>query len=115
MDVIYSLSLLISLIASGLGATIFALVAVKPDQAQRFGPGLALAALVCGATALLFGMISVFVHLVFGHGSDSVATMTTSQFFWHHKAYWFVLPLTLLAYGAWRSAGRYRDQNRRTD
>jgi len=108
MDSIYSLSLLLSLIAGGLGAIIFALVAVRPNQARKFGPGVVLGPLVCGAIALLSGVISVLVHFIFGHGPDSVAPMSTWQFFWHHKSYWFVLLFTLLAYSAWRSVSRHQ-------
>ena len=115
MDSIYSLSLLLSLIAGGLGAAIFALVATQPEQVRKIGPRVALAALACGATAMLSGVISVLVHLVFGHGSDSIAPMTMSEFFRHHNAYWLVLLFTLLSYGAWRSARRYRDPSCRTD
>jgi hypothetical protein len=108
MDSIYSLFLLLSLIASGLGATIFLLVVLQPNKVRKFGPRLALASLVCCATALLFGIISVSVHLVFGHGPDSVAPMTIGAFFGHHKAYWFVLFFTVLGFSAWRFAAPRR-------
>lgn len=115
MDAVYSLSLLISLVAGTLGATIFILVAAQSSRPRKFGAKLALAAIVFGATALLFGMISVLVHLNFGHGRNSDAAMTTLEFFGHHKAYWLVLILIVLAYKGWRLAGRLQDKDFRTN
>lgn len=104
MDTVYSLFLLLSLIAGGFGATIFLLVVLRPNQVRKFGPRVAVASLVCCVIALFFGLISVSVHLVFGHGPDSVAPMATGAFFGHHKAYWVVLIFTVFGFGAWRFA-----------
>jgi phosphotransferase system glucose/maltose/N-acetylglucosamine-specific IIC component len=111
MDTVYSLSLLISLISGALGAAFFALTAVRLQQVQKLGPRVALVPMVCGSVTILFGMVSLIVHMLFGHGSDSVAPMATLQFFWHHKAYWIVLFFIVLAYWGWRSASRYEDKS----
>ena len=115
MDSIYSLSLLLSVVAGGLGAALFILVAAQPSQPRIPGPKAALAAFVFGVTAVSFGIISVLVHLVFGHGPESDAPMTTVEFFWHHKAYWLVLILIVLACKGWYLAGRYQHKDRRSD
>lgn len=115
MDSIYSLSLLLSVVAGGLGAALFILVAAQPSQPRMSGPKVVLAAFVFGATALSLGIISVLVHLIFGHGSESDAPMTTVEFFGHHKAYWLVLVLTVLAFKSWQLAGRYQDNNHRSN
>jgi H+/Cl- antiporter ClcA len=115
MDTVYSLFLLVSLIAGSLGAIIFTLVTTLPERAGKFQSRVATAALICGVAALLAGIISVSVHLVFGHGQGSIAPMTTSQYFGHHKAYWFVLLFTSLSFGAWRYAGRHQDHDRLTN
>ena len=105
MDSIYSLSLLLSLIAGGTGAAMFILVAALPARAQKSSLNPALLALGCGLAAVLFGATSLLVHLVFGHGPGTAEPMTIEQFFEHHKAYWLVLVLTVLAFSAWRFTG----------
>lgn len=107
MDTLYSLSLLISLIVGGVGALIFVLLLIWPKYKQQLGARVTLVPLFCGVTALLFGLISVCVHFIFGHGPESADTMVASRFLRHHKAYWFVLVFTLLSYSAWRLASRH--------
>lgn len=115
MDAVYSLSLLISLVAGTLGTTVFILVAAQSGRPRKSDAKVAQAAIVFGATALLFGMISVSAHLDFGHGPDSDAAMTTLEFFGHHKAYWLVLILIVLSYQGWRLAGRLQDKDFRAN
>lgn len=95
MDAVYSLTLLFAVAIGGLGTLLFLRVVTLASSSRQSGNGLASVALVCGLAAMLCGMLSASVHLVFGHGSDALEPMSMMRFFSHHKAYWLVLALAL--------------------
>ena len=105
MDAVYSFSLLVSLIAGGIGTVTAVLAAIWPRQARKLGHRGMSARYGCGVVALSFGLVSVSVHLVFGHGQQSAEPMAATQFFSHHKAYWLVLLFVFLTFGTRRLAG----------
>lgn len=97
MDFIYSLMLLIALIAGGLGALPLVLLMVQPKPMYRVLLRTSRLALICGAVSLVFGLLSALVHFSFGHGPGSSEPMQVPHFLWHHKSYWLVLALVLLS------------------
>ena len=101
MDAIYSLALLIALVAGGLGAFIFVITMLSGRNWIRTYTKLSLITPICGVVALLAGFVSGLVHLSFGHGPESDEPMLPLQFLTHHKAYWLVLTLCFMLFAGW--------------
>jgi len=55
-------------------------------------------AFYCGSIGVIAGILSVTIHLVFGHGGDAAEPMGAGEFFMNHKAYWLVAVLVLLSF-----------------
>ena len=101
MDTIYSLSLLVALIAGGGGCAAALAAALAARRARTERPWLSRACLLCGLVSLIAGLLSILVHMTYGHGPRSLEPMTVTGFFLFHKAYWAVLVLTLLSLAGW--------------
>lgn len=82
MDLIYSGSLLISLVAGGLGLAVGLLVTIGQPRPFFLRAGLAI---VSAALACLG--ISVGVHWFWGHGAGSLEPMGTAAFSSSHPAF----------------------------
>lgn len=98
MDTVYSLSLLVALVAGGLGAALSVVLMRKARIGHHRNRRMLPLVLISGIIALLSGAASVAVHSYFGHGQDSAEPMEFTQFIMHHKAYCLVFALCLLAF-----------------
>ena len=83
MDLLYSVSLLVSLIMGGAG-TLLGLIALQGRWPRRTLIRAGLAAVALGALGLL---VSVTVHWHWGHGPASPEPMNSAQFIDAHAAF----------------------------
>lgn len=96
-DSLYSWSLLIALIAAGLGALLCVYFLTLRLSGRGAGRNFIRLARVTGPLALITMIFSVTVHLVFGHAPTSPEPMGALEFMFRHEAYWLVLVLAVLA------------------
>lgn len=101
MDLVYSIFLLIALVADGLG--ILAAVGEMWARSGRsqFATRRRRLVPVCIVIACLSGLISALAHLVFGHGPEAAEPMLPGQFFASHPAYWLVGVLSVVLLAIW--------------
>jgi hypothetical protein len=97
-DLLYSGSLLLALVASGLGSFFFDYFLVMRVLRRTANPKFARFAYYCGSISVLAAILSVTIHFVFGHGSEAAEPMRAAEFFIAHKAYWLVAALALLSF-----------------
>lgn len=97
-DFLYSASLFLALVASGIGSFFFDYFLVMRVLRRPVNKRLSRFAYYCGSIAVVSGIFSVTIHLVFGHGTTAGEPMEIGEFLIHHKAYWVVAVLTLLAF-----------------
>jgi hypothetical protein len=97
-DTLYTWSLLIALVAAGFGALlcVYFLVARLSGRAAR--RQLSRLANVAGSVALIAMILSVTVHLAFGHAPTSPEPMGVVEFALQHKAYWLVFVFAVLTF-----------------
>lgn len=106
MDTIYSLTLLVSLVAGVLG-TVYCLLERNRLQSKGAARDRALLIVLSFAMVTSFaGAASLVVHRAYGHGAESREPMSLLHFFAQHRAYWIVLALCLLLFVAWAITSR---------
>ena len=91
-DQIYSLTLLAALLAAGLSA-VGALGLLWRRRSRRLGA----VAWIAGLTAMAFGLLSLTVHLAFGHRPGTTEVLGLVAFFEAHPAYLIVFVIVRLA------------------
>ncbi len=97
MDTLYSLSLLLALMLGAVGTAALVHSMILRLSGRRRNFYVTRFPIICGGAALLAGVFSAIVHLLFGHDSDSLEPMAPGQFMMQHKAYWVVLALAIPA------------------
>ena len=97
-DTLYSTSLLIALVASGVGSLFFDYFLVMRFLRRPANKRFVRFAYYSGSISIVAAIFSVTIHLVFGHGSDASEPMSASAFFLSHKSYWLVAVLALLSF-----------------
>lgn len=99
-DTLYSLTLLAALVSGAVGAFAGILSLCRPWPRVRW------IGLRCGLLALALGVLSIGVHLHFGHGPAAPEPMALGRFLRIHPAYGAVFVLVLFAIGSWCGSRR---------
>jgi cytochrome b subunit of formate dehydrogenase len=97
-DSLYSGSLLVAMLAAGLGALLFVYFVVVRFSGQNASRPVIRLANLAGSVALIAMILSITVHLVFGHAPTAQEPMGVVEFLLNHRAYWLVFVLAALAF-----------------
>ncbi len=95
---LYSWTLLLALVASGIGALLFDYFLIM-RLIRRGAPRILVRiANLAGSLGLLCMIFSVVVHFSFGHAAGTPEPMGIAEFLMEHKAYWLIAAFILFSY-----------------
>ena len=113
MDLLYSVSLMVALVAGAVGASVAAFTLWRPDvsaspkglRRRVSSIRVAVGALALGALSLV---ISAAVHRWWGHGPASAAPMDVARFIFEHEAFVVVAVVLVIGFALAAHAARRR-------
>ena len=97
-DSLYSWTLLLALVASGIGTLLFDYFLVMRLIRRGVPRILGRIANIAGSLGLLCMIFSVVVHFSFGHAAGTPEPMGVAEFLMEHKVYWLVAAFVLFSY-----------------
>jgi hypothetical protein len=97
-DSLYSWTLLLALVASGVGALLFDYFLVMRLIRRGAPRVLVRIANIAGSLGLLCMILSIVVHFSFGHAARTQEPPGIAEFLMEHKAYWLVAAFILFSY-----------------
>ena len=96
MNDLYSLTLLLALIAGSAGAILAVMWSLEVALPHAVRSRARLIVPFCLLATLLPASLSMALHFTYGHDPGSTEPMNLLAFIHHHKAYWFVAILCVL-------------------